>query len=283
VPADPNVRYTTVNGLKYAYLAEGGGPLVVLVHGFPDTAYTWDAVMPAVASAGYMAVAPFTRGYYPTACPVDDKFDVATLASDLVALIDQLRGNEASVVLVGHDWGAAAAYAAAALAPEKIRLLVTVGIPHPATLVPTPRLAWKLRHFVTLSRKSAPDKLAANDFAMVDELVRRWSPPGRELAPSETAHVKAAFAQPGSARAALGYYRAVGVRLPPLHRKKIGVPAVSFAGQHDMIAPAAYYKAKKMFTADYQVAEVPGGHFMHREHPAEFTSALLATLAKHPA
>lgn len=277
---DPNVRWTTVNGLKYAYLAEGAGPLVVMVHGFPDTAHTWDAVMPEVAKAGFCVAAPFTRGYWPTEVPADDRFDVATLASDLVAFIDQLRGTESSVILVGHDWGAAAAYAAAALAPDRVRKLIVVGIPHPATLVPTPALAWKLRHFVTLRGKRAPERLMADGGALVDELVRRWSPPDRVVAASETAKVKEAFAQPGCARAALGYYRAVGVRLPALHRQKITVPTTAFAGLHDMISPRAYHKAKKMFAGAYDVAEVPGGHFMHREHPAEFTRALIAALPR---
>src|SRR5437868_11697438 len=120
------MKYVEANGLRFAYLEQGEGPLVVLVHGFPDTAHTWDRTMGALAGAGFRAVAPFTRGYHPTQIPSDGKYDIETLGRDLIALVDALGGN---AILVGHDWGAAASYAAAALAPEKLRMLVTLAIP----------------------------------------------------------------------------------------------------------------------------------------------------------
>ena len=276
-----DVKFVDANGLRFGYLEAGAGPLVLLVHGFPDTAYTWDATMPRLAAAGYRAVAPFTRGYHPTAIPAEPAYDPETLARDLVALIDGLRApGEGPVSVVGHDWGAAAAYAAAALAPDKLRLLVTLAIPHPATIRPTPRLAWTMRHFLALRRKGAAARVARDDFAMVDTLVRRWSPAWTDVPASETAHVKAAFAAPGSLDAALGYYRAQGLRPPPLLTTKITVPTIAFAGEHDNLATRAYEKARRMFAGPYQVVLVPGGHFMHREHPAHFIDSLAGALAE---
>jgi len=268
--------FVTANGVKFAYLEEGTGPLVLLVHGFPDTAHTWDAVLPAVAGAGFRAVAPFTRGYHPTEIPADGRYDTDTLGSDVLALIEAL--GEQRAVLVGHDWGAGAAYAAAAMAPEKVRLLITLAIPHPAAVRPTPALLWRVRHFATLRRSGAAAKLRANDFAHVDELVRRWSPAWRDIPPSETAKVKAAFGEPGVVEAALGYYRALGLRLPKSHRLEVTVPTVAFAGEHDIISPRAYEKARHLFTASYEVVQVPGGHFMHREHPDHFIPELVRVL-----
>src|SRR5438046_2293738 len=112
-----------------------------MLHGFPDTAHTWSHAMPAIAKAGYRVVAPFTRGYHPTAVPADRAYDIDTLGRDAIALIDALGGGEPAIV-VGHDWGASAAYAAAAMAPEKVRLLVTVAVPHPRSIKPTPRAMW---------------------------------------------------------------------------------------------------------------------------------------------
>src|SRR5579859_5561185 len=132
------------NGLSFAYLAEGEGPLVLLVHGFPDTAHTWDHVRPLIAARGFRAVSPWTRGYAPTAIPPGDA-DAETLARDVLALIDAFGSGPA--IVIGHDWGALAAYGAAALAPEKVRRLITVAIPHPAAMAPSPALLWKLRHF----------------------------------------------------------------------------------------------------------------------------------------
>ncbi len=269
-------KHVEANGLSFAYLEQGSGPLVLLVHGFPDTAYTWDRVMPALAEAGYRAVAPFTRGYHPTAIPSDGAYDSDTLGKDLLALIEVLGGP---AVVIGHDWGASAAYSAAALDPERIRLLVTLAIPHPGAIKPSPKLLWTLRHFATLRRKHAAARLLRDDGAYLDELYRRWSPAWKDIPASETAHVKEAFGHPGCADAACSYYRAIGLRLPPSHKVPITVPTVAFAGTDDNIAPRLYEKARGKFTSSYEVLQVPGGHFMHREHPEAFITELVRVLA----
>jgi pimeloyl-ACP methyl ester carboxylesterase len=276
VPDQP--KRITANGVDFAYFEEGRGPLVLLVHGFPDTAHTWDHVRPALAEAGYRAVSPFTRGYAPTSVPSDGRYDSDTLGRDLVALVEAL--GESSAVIVGHDWGASATYSAAVIAPERVRLLVTLAIPHPASVMPTPVVAWKVRHFFALSRKNAAAMVRANDFAYVDELVHRWSPAWK-VPPGETDAVKACFRDPAALDAALGYYRALRLRLPPAQRKRIGVPAVSFAGETDILEQAAFDRARSRFTSTYEVVRMPGGHFLHREHPERFTSELLAVLDRH--
>lgn len=257
--------FVDANNVRFAYLEQGTGPLVVLVHGFPDTAHTWDRALVELATVGYRAVAPFTRGYYPTAIPADARYDSETLGRDVISIIEAL--GESSAVVVGHDWGASAAYAAAALAPARVKQLVTFAIPHPRSIKPTPSLLWKVRHFFTLSRRNAAARVRANDFAMVDELWQRWSPAWEHIPADETAPAKAAFREPGSLEAALGYYRALRPQLPPALKKPISVPTVAFAGEHDTIAPRLYEKARGCFTSSYEVIQVPGGHFMHREHP----------------
>jgi pimeloyl-ACP methyl ester carboxylesterase len=276
------VETVEANGIRFAYLTAGNGPLVLLLHGFPDTAHTWEHVMPQLAAAGYRAVAPFMRGYHPTAVAPDGKYDTDTLGRDVLALIQAL--GEQRAIVVGHDWGASAAYSAAAVGPERVRLLVTLAIPHPRGIKPTPRLAWSLRHFITLRGKRAADKLRANDFAYVDELVRRWSPAWKDLPAAETARVKAAFREPGCAEAACQYYAQIQPpRLPASHKLPITVPAVAVAGEHDNLAPRLYEKARHCFTSSYEVVQVPGGHFMHREHPQVFATELLRVLHDHEA
>jgi pimeloyl-ACP methyl ester carboxylesterase len=271
-------RYVEANGLRFGYLEAGTGPLVLLVHGFPDTPLTWDRAIEAFAAAGFRAVAPATRGYPPTAIPADGAYDADTLARDLIALIEAL--GERQAIIVGHDWGASAAYAAAAMAPERVQLLVVLAIPHPRSINPTPRLAWKARHFVTLRGKRAPDRVRRDDFAMVDRLVQRWSP-GWNVPPGETAPVKEAFGEPGALEAALGYYRALGVRLPAGHKLPIIVPTIAFAGETDVISPRAYEKARGCFSGSYEVVQVPGGHFMHREHPDVVIPELVRAVRDH--
>src|SRR5437868_11334932 len=93
------------NGITFAYLEEGEGPLVLLLHGFPDTARSWSHQMPALADAGFRAVAPWLRGYPPTELPESGYYDRGTLATDARELIRALGGGE-PCLLVGQDWGA---------------------------------------------------------------------------------------------------------------------------------------------------------------------------------
>ena len=270
--------FVDANGLRFAYLTEGTGPLVLMMHGFPDTPYTWDRVMPELARAGYRVVAPFMRGYHPTTIPPYHPIDGETLGRDVLALIEAL--GEKQAIVVGHDWGALAAYAAASLGPDRVRQLITVGIPHPGSVKPTPNMLWAARHFFVLRRKSAAQKLRKNDYAYVDHLVRRWSPAWKDIPAEETAHVKQAFAEPGCAEAACSYYAAVTLRVQPMLRELIKMPAVAFAGLDDTISPRPYEKARRCYAASYEVVKVPGGHFMHREHPAEFNAELLRVIAR---
>src|SRR5213078_1539062 len=100
--ANDDIRTVEANGLRFAYLEQGSGPLVLLLHGFPDTAHTWDRALAELARGGYRAVAPFMRGYFPTAIPSDGRYDADTLGRDALALIEAL--GEESAVVVGHDW-----------------------------------------------------------------------------------------------------------------------------------------------------------------------------------
>jgi len=275
MPLEPS--FVEANGLRFAYLEEGTGPLVLLVHGFPDTPHTWDAVRPAVAELGYRAVSPFTRGYHPTAIPADGAYDADTLGQDVLALIEALGAR--SAVVIGHDWGAAAAYSAAALGPDKVSRLVTIGIPHPGSIRPSPRMLWNVRHFFAFKLPGAVARTSANDFAHIDQLVRRWSP-AWDVPPGETDAVKEAFRHPGCLDAALGYYRAIRPTLPASHRKRISVPTVSFAGTDDNVDPDLFDKAATWYSGDYAVVRVPGGHFMHREHPEAFIKELTRVLGR---
>lgn len=271
------IQFIESSGLRFAYLIEGTGPLVLMIHGFPDTPHTWDAARPAVAKLGYRVVTPFTRGYAPTSIPEPPAYDTDTLGRDILGLIDAF--GEKSAIVVGHDWGASAAYAAAGLAPEKVRMLVTVAIPHPASIIPTPMLAWKVRHFLSLRMSNAVEMASRNDFAYIDELVHRWSPAWK-VPPGETDAVKRAFREPGCLDAALAYYRAMSTKTPAGHRKPITMPAIAFAGETDIISPSAYERARKRYRASYEIIRMPGGHFMHREDPEKFVAELTAAIQR---
>src|SRR4029077_7072562 len=101
----------TANGVDFTCLTEGpdDGPLALCLHGFPDTAWGWRHLLPELAAAGYHAVAPFLRGYAPTAVPPDGRYQSAAVARDANELHGALGGGS-DAVLIGHDWGAVASY-----------------------------------------------------------------------------------------------------------------------------------------------------------------------------
>jgi pimeloyl-ACP methyl ester carboxylesterase len=269
------LHFVDANGLRFAYLEEGTGPLVLMLHGFPDTPHTWDDLRSRIAAKGYRAVSPFMRGYHPTAIP-DRDADQETLARDAIALVDALGASEA--IVIGHDWGASAAYGAAALGPERVKKLFVLAIPHPATLKPTLKKLWGVRHFAVYKLPGAPERFARNDFAALPEICRRWSPSWRPD-PNEFDPVRASFSNRESLNAAFGYYRKLSPIPSASLKARITVPTVVFAGLDDPIAePADYRGAARMFAGDYIVEEVDGGHFMHREHPDAFAERLLAHL-----
>ena len=266
------IQFVHANGLKFAYIEEGSGPLVLLMHGFPDTAHTWDDLRPRIAAHGYRAVSPFMRGYHPSAIPDRDP-DQETLARDPLALIEALGAREA--IVIGHDFGATAAYGAAALGPDRVKKLFTLAIPHPAALKPSPKKLWAVRHFAVYKLPGAANRFARNDFAALPAIYRRWSPTWNPD-PTEFDAVRASFSNPASLNAAFGYYRKLSPIPSASLRRRITVPVVVFAGLDDPMAePSDYRGAARMFENEYVVEEVPGGQFMHREHPDVFAERLL--------
>ena len=269
------IQFVDANGLRFAYLSEGSGSLVLLLHGFPDTAHSWDHLRPRIAAKGYRVVSPFMRGYHPSGIP-DRDADQETLARDPLALIDALGASDA--VVVGHDWGASAAYGAAALDPDRVTKLFVIGIPHPAALRPSLKKLWGARHFVTYKFPGAPDRFARNDFAALPAIYRRWSPAWNPD-PSEFDPVRVCFSNPASLNAAFGYYRKLSPVPSASLKARIKVPTVAFAGLDDpVVQPSDYRGAARMFEGEYTVEEVRGGHFMHREHPDSFADRLLGYL-----
>jgi pimeloyl-ACP methyl ester carboxylesterase len=271
----PEIKYVDANKLRFAYLEEGKGPLVLMLHGFPDTARTWDDVRPKIAAKGYRVVTPWMRGYAPTAVPERDA-DLETISRDALELITAL--GEDSAIVVGHDWGGAAGYGATGIDPSKVKRLFVVGIPHPASVKPSPGLIWKVRHFIAYKFRGAPKRFAKNDFAALPAIYKRWSPTWSPPV-EEFAAVRESFADPKSLDAAFGYYRELQFSPQSFVREPVQVSTVVFAGLDDpIVSPDAYKRGKRMFAKDYVVEEMRGGHFMHREHPDEFATKLLAHL-----
>lgn len=204
-------RTVLANGLEFAYFVDGpsDGPLALCLHGFPDTAYTWRYLLPELASAGFRAVAPFLRGYAPTQVPADGHYQIGAVVQDTNALHDALGGGE-DAVLIGHDWGALAAYGAVAYRPEYWRRAVTAAVP------PTASIGMSLLTYAQLQRSwymffflspLAEAALPLEDYSFIDHLWRDWSP-GYDGS-WDVAKVKESIGDPERIVAAISYYRAL--------------------------------------------------------------------------
>lgn len=279
-------------GMRFSALSAGKGPLVLCLHGFPDHRFTWRAQLPVLATAGYRVVAPQLRGYEPESLAPDGDYALVTLAQDVLLWMDELGAERAH--LVGHDWGAAIGYVVAALAPERLRSLTTLAVPHfrrmPTGLARIPvqlRNSWYMGFFQL--RGVAERKVAADDFAFLERLWRDWSPGWQ--APGEAIDaLKTTFRRPGVVPGALGYYRAAFDLFSPAGRRSLGllsapvdVPTLALAGERDGCMDARLWDRVMRaadFAAGLKVVKVAGaGHFLHQEKPAEVNEILLDWLA----
>jgi pimeloyl-ACP methyl ester carboxylesterase len=282
IAADADVGVDT-GGATLACLVAGDGPLVICAHGFPDCARSFRHQVPALVAAGFRVVSPYLRGYAPSTRARDGRYDAAALGNDLVAVARHFSPG-VPARLVGHDWGAIAAYAAVALAPGAFSHLATVAVPH--LRVAGPRFAslaqlrrswymglFQLPHF-------AERRLAADDFALVDRLWHDWSPSLRPP-PAELAAVKASLR--GREPDVLAYYRALVSRATPssarLLRRRTRVPSLYVHGIDDgCIGVALADEVERGYAGPIAVHRLAGGHFVHQEAIEQFNGILVEFL-----
>ena len=212
VPEGLSLERTDLGDLDVAWLtdpaAEADAPLALLLHGFPDAAPSWRHLIPDLTAAGFRPVAPWLRGYAPTSVPDDGLYQVGALARDVSRLHDALGGDERAVI-VGHDWGAMATYAAVGWQPERWRRAVTMAVPPAGAMFggfasyDQLRRSWYMFFFQSPLAEGA---VAADDLAFIDRLWADWSP-GHDPS-DDIGAVKEALRDPANLAAAIGYYRA---------------------------------------------------------------------------
>jgi pimeloyl-ACP methyl ester carboxylesterase len=282
-------RTVRASNIDFRVLEMGEGPLVLCLHGFPDTAHSFRHQMPALAKAGYHAVAPWLRGYAPTGAAPDGRYDIPVLAEDVLNLVDALGYNE--TFLFGHDWGAVAVYPAAATAPTRVHKLITAAVPYGPSFLNAlasnyaqQRRSWYMYFFQAAFAEAA---VSRDNFKFLERIWTDWSPGWRWTA-EDIEPLKRCFSAPGALSAALGYYRAnIGAMMkipaeaidaaasaaPP----RVNVPTMVIHGRDDGCIGAELLEGMEaLFPKGLRKEIVEGaGHFAHQEKPDQVNRLIL--------
>ena len=289
-------RDVSANGIRLHVAESGSGPMILMLHGFGEFWWTWNAQLPALAEAGYRVVAADLRGYGDSDKPPRG-YDAWTLAGDVVGMIRALGERRAH--LVGHAWGGMTAWTAAALHPRVVRSVSVLGAAHPLALrsatAHTPfrrkqeNQARAIGHLFRFQVPKSPERwLVRDDAAAVEGMLRAWSGPrwnGSADFAGVAARLREAMLVPGVAHSALEYYRwafraqfrGEGRRFTDAVRDRVSMPVLQLHGELDPCvlpetarASAAWLGPRSRFETLDGV-----GHFPHLESPERTTKAIL--------
>ena len=274
-------------GLLFDALAAGpaDGPLVLLLHGYAESFHMWRAQLPALAAAGYRAVAPSQRGYSPGARPdtsVEANYHFDRLVDDAMAVADACGRPGGRFHLAGHDWGGSIAWGIADRHPQRIASLTVLSRPHPnafnrALQVTDGEQKRRSSHHWAFLEPDAAHKVLADNARWLRE---RWTRSG--VGTEAMREYLSVLGTPAAMEAALAWYRARGAVRAPLG--VIDVPVLYVWGDaDDTVGRLAAEGTKDFVSGPYRFEVLPGvGHFVADQAPERVNALLLAQLAAHP-
>jgi epoxide hydrolase 4 len=280
--ADLRDGYAELGDVRLHYVEAGEGPLVVLLHGFPEFWFSWRFQLPALAASGFRVVAPDMRGYNRSSRPLIVRaYDIDRLAGDVRDLVHE-RGAD-SACLAGHDWGAAVAWATAMNHPQVVSRLAILNVPHPRRLMQglrRPRQLLKSWYMFFFQLPWLPERMArAGRWRAFRYGFEHDARPGA-FAPGDIDRYVDAWSQPGAATAMINYYRAVFRQSPRRAEARIRTvtaPTLVIWGERDRYLGAEL--------ADPDPADVPNlervvrlpdaSHWVQHDQPERVTQLLV--------
>jgi epoxide hydrolase 4 len=281
-------KYATVNGVRLHYVEAGEGPLVVLLHGFPEFWWTWRHQIPALVDAGFRVIAVDMRGYAESDKPPRwQDYRMEILAADIAALITELGEERAHIV--GHDWGAAVAWGIATLHPEQVDRLVALNVPHPERMLHTLqtslgqlRRSWYMLFFQI---PWLPERLMRWGGRRTLEGIYKEAKPGAYTA-EDIARSEAAMMGPDGLRGPINYYRAVLRQSPRRARslfKPIPAPTLIIWGEQDRYLMAKMADPDPRLVPDVRVERLPdASHWVQHDEPERVNALLVEHLLPQP-
>jgi pimeloyl-ACP methyl ester carboxylesterase len=276
-------RFVHANGLRFHCVTAGEGPAVILLHGFPEFWYSWRRQIPALARAGFTAVAPDLRGYNDSDKPEGvEAYRIGLIVEDVAGLIRAFGHDRAAIV--GHDWGGAAAYAFAMLHPEMTDRLAVLNCPHPALFsralregnLQQLRKSWYMFFF---QLPGAPEELlSADNFRLLKRFAYANSRKGTFTPTSLREYVRA-MAKPGALTGTLNWYRAMFRRgsLPDREYPKISPPTLLIWGTRDHFLGKELTRGmRRYFSGPFRITYLDGiSHWVQQEAPERVNRLLL--------
>ena len=232
-------QYIETNGIRLHVVQDGpkDGPLVILLHGFPEFSYGWRQQIPFLASAGYHVWAPDQRGYNLSDKPDGiASYSIHELAADVVGLID--ASGRKQVFLIGHDWGAAVAWSVANKYPERLLKMVILNVPHPAVMIKFLRSSFaqlrKSWYMFFFQLPWLPEYLSRlRNWNAITQALIKSSRPGT-FTQTDLEIYRQAWAQPKAFRSMINWYRSMmQKRSEPPANPRITVPALLIWGAQD--------------------------------------------------
>ncbi len=265
-----------LNGLRFHFVEQGEGPLVLLLHGFPEFWYSWRFQLPALAQAGFRAIAPDLRGYNRSEKPNGvAAYDINHLVEDVAAMLREW-GDERGGFLVGHDWGGVIAWYVASRYPQLVKKLTILNAPHPNRFLELLREGSPQRfhsYYIALFQLPwLPERLLTlNDGALVGRLFRDSGASPRHFTPDDARRYRVAITQPGAAQAMLNYYRSIARRTlaaqlqqPPLH---ITMPTLLLWGEQDIALLPENTERLARWVQALRVERTEASHWVQMDQP----------------
>lgn len=272
----------TTNGIDLHVVSAGpdDGPLVILLHGFPEFWYGWRHQVGPLAEAGYRVLVPDQRGYNRSEKPDGlAAYNLDVLVDDVVGLIEAAGRDTATVV--GHDWGAAVAWWLASTVPDPVARLVTVNVPHPVVfrryLTRDPRQMLRSWYMALFQLPRLPEWVfSRNDFALVVRALRSSSRAGT-FSDADLERYREAWSRPGAVTAMIDWYRALfrtaTSRSPEL---PIEVPTLLIWGPNDPVLREAMAAPSVDLCTAGRVERIEGAtHWVHHEEADRVTELVL--------
>lgn len=282
-------REAIVNGVRLHYVEAGEGPLVVLLHGFPEFWYSWRLQIPALAAAGFRVIAPDMRGYNTSEKPWGvSAYRIEALAGDVAALIRHAGAERATVA--GHDWGGIVAWAMPNYHREVLDKLIVLNAPHPGAWlreVRKPRqLAMASYQFFFQLPWLPEAAMRAGNYRAVRDVLRRDPVRPGAFSEEDIRRYVAAIARPGALTAALNYYRAIyreavrrGPRRYVVGLRRSDAPTLLIWGEQDAALGIRLTEGLERWAPNIRVERIPNAsHWVQNDAPERVNELMLAFL-----